>query len=1367
MFGKPIGLSLAALAFVGGCVFTSETEGTGARLVAPPAPFKKTATPAKAENFTPERKGNRVIAGNKEIEFTADGVVKYYADGRIVGDINLPFVIVDKKTGKGQWLGVDANHPTEFFVLKECGMAKKNGRDVYRKVFVKDGKKAECLTFFELTADGKVKLSYEWTQFDSESFFLRPSTLMFVAPTATVRNMKVNIDGAEKLIPGNASGVMFHRPEFKVVELFAGSPEKSIKISSSLSCYEFYVDVREPDTLFRAMPKAGQNNLSVSLDISRGVAGATSANAYAGIDFMAIENLEMPDYRASRNLSLNPSFESGLLNYHLTEGRYGGRDYGKERWESYPYQLDTTTAKFGNNSLRIKTIVDKFSDNRSLLRPGSITTWGSPVDAGIYTFSFYAKGDHPGKQQIKVWVPNNTWTGNIFVPLDEASINISPAADWQRYSFTFAAPKNMVLLANLSAVCSEGKGNVWIDGIQLEKGDKATAFETRPAEGQLLTSDPDNFLSPDMPLDARLKITATPNAAGKVKVGVKDFFARTLYDGDFSFNCDNTGVAEVKLPLGDKLPSGVFVVKSDYALADGRKCHEFFRFSIMDVLENEHRLKNIFSDNYGSSEIRPDFLRLLERWRKIGIGSKTHINTWDKIVWDTYRAYGVEPTDTFMMSDIRPYLAGGSKLLGFAIRNPPPPTSGLTPDDPLIIIRDHNFDNNGEVTEEYLAKLRAAVVKIARDNPWIPMWAFGGEVIARFPYSWWSKEGTREKAQENFARILKAFYQGVKEGNPAAKVFQDDPCNMSPEGGIAETGHLLAEVNKLGGLKFDMIGIHPYRKSPESPDLDADVALLLKVMAENGYVDTPVFFPEGMHYGPYAIPQWEIESARWLPPGAWYAGPLSYDMGWTEKISAAWRARSWLVALKYQDRVKAFTSSAFVNNFDMDMYLTPFVTQKISNTLGQLLGDAYFKKDIRFAPYVRCYVFEDAEKRPVAAVWCHHPKLDAGTMEAPTAEANFNDALDQVFDLMEAERELTPNADGKVTFPVSSFPLFFRGKPGTLDKFIAAFDNASLVSGEGISPLMISGKPAAPDKVDVAVKNYLSKEFVGVLENGKEKLALKVPPSGTTQALASMPTPLRPDAIVRANLPLVIQTEKSSFANDISFDGFVCRKLKGEIKIDGDLSDWKDISAINLKNRHIADKNLKSVADADFSGSFRMAWSEKGIYLCAEIKDDKFVHEEFAKAGDRWANDCLQIYFDSLCDARNRQQLGYDENDYDYALFPRADGKSSVVYRYRTPDPQLALATQAPRDQTIAEDIPSAFRKTTDGYVYEAFFPARYLLPMRLEKGYAVGFGLFAADRDDTAAKYPNGVKSALTLAPTGEGCYNKPHLWPAMLLWN
>ena len=131
-----------------------------------------------------------------------------------------------------------------------------------------------------------------------------------------------------------------------------------------------------------------------------------------------------------------------------------------------------------------------------------------------------------------------------------------------------------------------------------------------------------------------------------------------------------------------------------------------------------------------------------------------------------------------------------------------------------------------------------------------------------------------------------------------------------------------------------------------------------------------------------------------------------------------------------------------------------------------------------------------------------------------------------------------------------------------------------------------------------------------------------------------------------------------------------------------------------------------------------------------------------------------------MANARVRTFKGYDEDDYDYALFPNADGKSSIVFRNRSVEQQLGLATQAPPDNTIAPAIPSSFSNQDCVLTYRVFFPAKYLLPMKLRKGWVFGLGLYAADSNQ-----PGKVDGALTVAPDGGGCYNKPHLWPAAIL--
>ena len=132
-----------------------------------------------------------------------------------------------------------------------------------------------------------------------------------------------------------------------------------------------------------------------------------------------------------------------------------------------------------------------------------------------------------------------------------------------------------------------------------------------------------------------------------------------------------------------------------------------------------------------------------------------------------------------------------------------------------------------------------------------------------------------------------------------------------------------------------------------------------------------------------------------------------------------------------------------------------------------------------------------------------------------------------------------------------------------------------------------------------------------------------------------------------------------------------------------------------------------------------------------------------------------------MANGRFRQFKGYDEDDYDYAIFPNSKGDSSIVWRNRSVEQQLGLATQAPPDMTVAKDIPSSFSNKNGVLTYRVFFPAKYLLPIKLHAGWVFGFGLYAANAD-----IPGGdVTSALTLASNSGACYNAPHTYPAVLL--
>jgi hypothetical protein len=1317
---------------------------TGWQLHAKPFP-EVNAQPAWQEKFEakteagsgthrPLVQGHTIVCGNKQVSLDKDGTIVIADGGGVLAKIHIYMAYNNDKTGKTDW---------NTFSAQACTLKKVDEKFIWelgKEHDLKSWKAADMS--LQIDADGNIILQATAYPPEAEGFTWRGEPRIFIfTPFARAEGKTLSLNGEHHKMVSTAKSIAgdWRAQKFEYA-FYSDSPAETFmvraekpQVGHATTCY--------PDAFNKAfrtvLPFTNQNTVQFAIDLPHGIPPPPpSADLRGGINFKKIEDVSLPDSRHS-SLFQNSSFERGLEGYRVRHPNYD------HHWHWRPFTIDPQEAFDGNNSLLLDARPFDDVDYRCLRKGANLTTTVAVVEPGKYTISLYAKCEPGKKAVIHTWVPN-FHSGSSYAAFGREAIGkFHPTGQWARYAFTFEIKQSMPLEMHFNAASLEDdKSNVkvWIDAIQLEKGEAATDFMPPPAEGRLLTSDPENFISAAEKIGARMLITtAKPNSAGSMALNVKNFFGEIIFEETFDFVSDGRKLAEVALPF-DNLPGlGVFVVRADYTLEDNTKAYDFHRYAKIHFLTEHRPLKKMFAIDYGSPHLHFDFLDKLARWRKLGVGCKQHHHTFRKDIWDTEREYGIEPSQAFMMSFLRDK---NRKLIGFCIIDDDRTDAYVQIDDPRILVRDFHIEAGGKVTPEYLEKFKSAVKTIAAKYTHVPQWCLAGELSAKFSAEWWSKSGTEEEFTRIHAQLLKAFAEGVREGNPKARVFQDDPCNMRPEGGIAETARLLAECNRIG-VKFDLLAIHPYRFSPESPDLDADTKIWFKMLDEHGYGDIPVSWPEGMHWGPFNIPQWGTDSSTWgAIPRTWPGALLSYDMGWTEKKSAAWYARAWLVALKYSDRILGATAGNTSNNCYMDIMLTPYATQLIPNTLGHILGDSRFQKDIRFAPFIRAFVFSDAQNRPVAAVWCHLDKVDTGAVNAPVAEADFADSLESVFDLMNSPRAFTT---GKFVFPVSSFPLFLRGKPGTLATMTAALEKAVVISGEGISPLAVAANPVSEREVKLTFNNFLSHDFNGRL-NGH---SISVPASASTNMNLPLPAALRTDKVTSVELPVTIDAESgASYSYDLSFEALLAKKVPAEA----------DFSSINWET--LPSTPFERNSGGKTTGSFRLGWNAGGLFVEVTVNDSTFVHVEYEKTGQRWNNDCLQLYIDTMANARVRTFKGYDEDDYDYAIFPNAAGDASIVYRYRSVEQQLGLATQAPPDNTVAQDILSSFSNQNGVLTYRVFIQAKYLLPMKLEAGWCFGLGLYAANADQ-----PGKVDSALTLASDGKGCYNKPHTWPAVLL--
>ena len=132
---------------------------------------------------------------------------------------------------------------------------------------------------------------------------------------------------------------------------------------------------------------------------------------------------------------------------------------------------------------------------------------------------------------------------------------------WQRYSFQYKATSKAICL-----ILRSGAPTL-VDGIQVEQNNKATAFIAPPVEGDLLTSDKDDFIHAGKSIDARFKLFGKPGTTGNLKLDVYNYYREKVYSDSASIKLGKDGSQIIPLKLEEsKTGKGVFIVKATYEI---------------------------------------------------------------------------------------------------------------------------------------------------------------------------------------------------------------------------------------------------------------------------------------------------------------------------------------------------------------------------------------------------------------------------------------------------------------------------------------------------------------------------------------------------------------------------------------------------------------------------------------------------------------------------------------------------------------------------------------------------------------------------------------------------------------------------------
>lgn len=1041
----------------------------------------------------------------------------------------------------------------------------------------------------------------------------------------------------------------------------------------------------------------GQNKLTLHLDIGKtNPEFGKKQDTFAGIDFWSNDRKHIPDYSLSRNLLQNPSFEAGLDFY---------RDYGWGKYygENPPlYTVDKTEARSGKHSLKINIR----KQNRGTTRFATFIT--PAVPGKQYTFSFFAKSGAPGT------VLNVTCIGVKWGSFPKTP-SFPLTGEWKRYECTVTAPDNGLVFC-FSADNTRSDCAAWVDDLQLEMASKATPFHSQPVAVKLQTNQKERFY-----IDGREHIAPELHISGKLSgrcilnCKITDLYYRTTSLRQIEFSLPETGEATVKLPFtGSNLPFGPSELEAVLTLPGGT-VHKSYHRMLKLLPAPETPFRKFFAILGGlSSTLEAD----AALYAALGYGSTNYVESEQR--YKPLLANGI--TDT------------GSGVLRY----------GPVRLDPKARELAHRLRFGNEQYSDKLAKeIEELSCRAAKDNPYIRTWFIQAESRGKFRF-------LMEKDYDSFVKLSLACRKGILQADPSLGwMVEGGMPNMSPLGDIEITARILKSLKKLApDITPSAIAIHPYRKRPEDPDLDNDAAVFLKMVDDCGYGTVPIHWNEGIYHSPYHVAEWNLNSHHACTTDHFRQGTPSYSIGWGERIAAAYTMRSYVMAMKYRERIHSYNGWLSWKDLFVD-WRNITAPAMIPNTLCRLMDGMVFRDDLRLSRNIRAYLFEDAEGTPAAVFWSHDTAVDRGEKNAPEAEIDFKGSPVEFFDMM--GNRLDFNASGIPSIiPIAPFPVIVKGKKHTGSALKAAFESAR-VRGDSSFPLEVQFKLTDKANGEITFANRISRPFHGyTLVNGK-KSALGIKPGSSARLKFPLgKTVSENDGKINCSITVFEANRREPLVQNIAMDILSVPEVSG-----GNLEKQ---SFLPLTNHTVLQKN--GTEKNRLEASYRLGWDNHHFRLQVLVKDPttSLPSEKLMKYD--YMYDGIQFYIDTFGDNNTRSpSMPFDYNDYAYSLTRDRNGKVRF-YREQAPEQQLAGGIEAPLSAEEVTGTKTSITPVDGGILYSVVLPQSMILPLELKENCFFRFGLIVNDGNGKSRR------QILTNIPGQGGTpYSDPHKWRECLL--
>lgn len=957
---------------------------------------------------------------------------------------------------------------------------------------------------------------------------------------------------------------------------------------------------------------------------------------------------DRPDH--PHNLVDNSSFELGIKNWEVADA-----SLTRTSWA-----IDDTQAFHGRRSLKIF---------RPAAAPSTavITSQIMPIEAGQkYTLSLYARGE--GAQTIEIagakWAVSNAWQRCV-VPIEKIN------ALWFH-------PGYYCVVVNHS-----GAGAVWLDAVQLEKGDLTGYQLPSSVELGLSANEPQHIYHPG---EAVVLAVNVFNAAGRevapaVEYKITDFEKKTVQAGklDFILPAGAGQTEALRLPAS----------KGYFKLTAGLKGKELapkgaeISWGVMAPASDLPADTNLF---FGVSAAADCDLLLSLFGKEAGAKYGALYNV---LYWCA------APSN---WQENNPQWARADRLLALMQKHNIIPLMAL-----LGIPAWAGSDDPAKVKEEAVQgwhDYTLAVVQKYKDR--VKHW----EIWPEFMYA------PLEPRARMYMRFLKAAHAAIRQADPEAVIvgFGEDTARL-----WELVGQLEAHF-KLGSLDYvDAVGLDAYCY-PSSPE-GVDFAGLLDKLNE--------IIRKYNHGRPKDI--W-ITEVGWkgldtLYPEVAYGEGGNYYSFVSELAQAENIVRMNLIALA--KGVKRFLTFPAVSRLYTDTLsiANPFpysllnpgdASPKIAfvayNTMVNNLTGANFGSEIAIGENITCYQF-DSPSGPLIVVWNYDNSRRPITIRVDISPA-----------LKAANMVGTPVAlsteDGRVALVLTGSPLYLKGNGIGKEALIKAFREAEI---EKIT--LTAGWGKEGNRLVVTVNN-------GTPRLLDEAISLNVP-AGWKTSVSNYACSLKPQENKAFDFPfekvnfkplsdtLTVKGASKEGLITLQLNPIPCFYTEKPIVVDGNLEEWAKRIPVDLgENNRVGVEKSVWKGKGDLSARVYTLWDENYLYAGVEVEDDIFAYPHTGK--DLWANDALQIAFDPRNDAQGKDYYGQDDYEYGFSLTTNGP----AVFRW----------LGGGGEPGAAQAVKFAVKRENGKTVYEIAWPWSALKPFNPASRRDMGFNLTVMDNDGDKA---------------------------------